>query len=343
LTPERRKEIAQKANKAKIAKAKQKKLQAGALPEAKHKGFLNIMEMDLPCYVLDNGQRVIGRVAATELLTEIKGGGSFEKTIAVQSLKPFINTDLVLERLVEFRLPEVEGTGNQVKGLPADVYIDICRGFVSALELNVQLDSWASRRAESRMPLASLQPELPEGFVRMTDRQKEMAVQASLFLSACAKVGLDALIDEATGYQYERAEDALQVKLRAYLEEEMRAWERTFPDELWEQFGRLTNWKGSVSQRPKYWGKLVMELIYDYLDKDVADWLRQNAPAPRKGQNYHQWLSAQFGLQKLIEHIWKVIGVASTCENMSELRRKMAELYGKQPIQLMLFLPSDGK
>jgi hypothetical protein len=133
------------------------------------------------------------------------------------------------------------------------------------------------------------------------------------------------------------------VKLRAYLEEEMRAWERTFPDELWEQFGRLTNWKGSVSQRPKYWGKLVMELIYDYLDKDVADWLRQNAPAPRKGQNYHQWLSAQFGLQKLIEHIWKVIGVASTCENMSELRRKMAELYGKQPIQLMLFLPSDGK
>jgi P63C domain len=50
---------------------------------------------------------------------------------------------------------------------------------------------------------------------------------------------LIALIDEATGYQYERAEDALQVKLRAFIADELRAWEKTFPDELWEEFGRL--------------------------------------------------------------------------------------------------------
>ena len=41
------------------------------------------------------------------------------------------------------------------------------------------------------------------------------------------------MIDEATGFQYKRAEDALQVKLRAYLEHEMRKWEKTFPDSLW--------------------------------------------------------------------------------------------------------------
>jgi len=50
-----------------------------------------------------------------------------------------------------------------------------------------------------------------------------------VFATACAKVGLDALVDEATGNQYERAEDALQVKLRAYLAEEMRKWEKTSP------------------------------------------------------------------------------------------------------------------
>jgi hypothetical protein len=52
-------------------------------------------------------------------------------------------------------------------------------------------------------------------------------------------IGLIALIDEATGYQYERAEDALQVKLRAFIADELRAWEKTFPDELWEEFGDL--------------------------------------------------------------------------------------------------------
>jgi len=86
-----------------------------------------------------------------------------------------------------------------------------------------------------------------------------------MFLAACADVGFIALIDEVTGYQYERADDALQIKLRLYLEEEMRRWERTFPDELWKEFGRLTNWRGPLHERPKYWGKLVMELIYEYL------------------------------------------------------------------------------
>jgi hypothetical protein len=220
--------------------------------------------------------------------------------------------------MVAFRLPEVEGLERHVRGLPADLVIEICQGFVRALE-------------------AGLQPE--SGFRALTPRQTEMAIKASMFLAACAKVGLDALIDEATGYQYDRARDALEIKLRAYLEDEMRKWERTFPNELWIEFGRLTNWRGTVTHRPKYWGTLVMELVYDYLDADVAQWLRENAPKPRHGQNYHQWLSAQYGLKKLVEHIWKLVGVASTCNNMAELKQKMAELHGRMPVQYTLYLP----
>ena len=293
------------------------------LPEAVYKGFLNLMGFEIPCYVLDNGQRVIGRTSATEMLSGIKGGGNLEVYIGASALKPFINTEYVLEGLVSFRLPEVEGLGRHVKGLPADLLIEICRGFVEALE--------ASNHPDSDYP-------------RLTNRQRELAVRASMFLAACAKLGLDALIDEATGYQYERAQDALEVKLRAYLEDEMRKWEKTFPDELWLEFARLTNWKGSVTKRPKYWGKLVMELVYEYLDPDVAKWLKENAPEPKHGQNYHQWLSNQYGLKKLVEHIWKLIGVASTCQNMSELKTKMAELHGRQAVQYTLFLPmSHGR
>ena len=143
--------------------------------------------------------------------------------------------------MTPFSLPEVEGLERDVKGLPTDLMIDICQGFVAALEAH----------------------SLPDAGVKLTRRQIEIAVKASMFVAACAKVGLDALVDEATGYQYDRAEDALRVKLRAYLEDEMRKWEKTFPDELWVEFGRLTNWRGAATKRPKYWGKLVMELIYD--------------------------------------------------------------------------------
>ncbi|OFV95089.1 MAG: hypothetical protein A3H94_07075 [Acidobacteria bacterium RIFCSPLOWO2_02_FULL_60_20] len=285
------------------------------MPVAKYKGVLPIGD-GIPCYVLDNGQRVVGRTSFTEMLTGIKGGGGLEKYLGVGPLKPFIDLGLALERMTPFRLPEVEGLERHVKGLPPDLLIDICQGFVCALE-------------ESNRP---------EPKARLTPRQAEMAIRASMFLVACAKVGLDALIDEVTGYQYERAEDALRVKLKAYLTEELRKWEKTFPDELWREFARLTNWKGSVTQRPKYWGHLVKELVYDYLDTDVAEWLKSHHPQPRD-EKWHQWLTKEYGVQKLLGHIFTLIGIAKTCADMHELREKMAQLYGRVPVQLTMYLP----
>lgn len=326
LTGEQRSNIARKAVQARWAKEKgyvpivltRGEANAPALPEAKYKGFLNLMNVELPCYVLDTEQRVIGRTATTEMLSGFKGQGDLEGYLRSQNLKPYINIDSVVGNMVSFRLPEVEQLGRDVKGLPADLLIDICRGLVQALE--------ASYRGE----------------VTLTPRQLSMAVKASMFLVACAKTGLDAMIDEATGFQYKRAEDALQVKLRAYLEKEMRKWEKTFPDELWLEFARLTRWHGSVTNRPKYWGHLVMKLIYVYLDPDVARWLKENAPRPQKGQNYHQWLTSQFGLRKLVEHIWMLVGVSKTCSNLEELRHKMERMFGKGYLQYDIFLDTPA-
>jgi hypothetical protein len=62
-----------------------------------------------------------------------------------------------------------------------------------------------------------------------------------------------------------------------------------------------------------------MELVYDYLDPDVSQWLHDNAPAPRSGRNYHQWLSSQYGLKRLTEHLWMLIGMAAACQTTAEL------------------------
>ena len=279
-----------------------------AIPKAKWLGALTIGEAELPVFVLDNGLRVVSRTGATGILTDKKGGGNLESYLRVEALARYIPPDLP-GLLVEFQLEEV--VNKTVQGFSAETFIEICRAYVRALS-DGALD---------------------------TDRQREIAIKASMFLASCAKVGLIALIDEATGYQYDRAADALRVKLKAFLAEEMRDWEKTFPDDLWVEFGRLTNWKGTVTHRPKYWGHLVTELVYTYLDADVCRWLKENKPQPQKGRNWHQWLSDQYGLKKLVQHIYTLIGVAKTCHDMRELREKMAEMYGKTPVQLTLYLP----
>ena len=73
----------------------------------------------------------------------------------------------------------------------------------------------------------------------------------------------------------------------------------------------------------------------------MAKWLKDHAPKPQHGQNYHQWLSEQYGLKKLIEHIWMVIGIAKTCRSMPELKDKMAEMYGKVPVQYPFTYPDE--
>lgn len=284
-----------------------------AIPFAQWAGELPIGDNALPCYVLSDGRRIISRRAATTSLTGGRGGGNLESYIGVSALKGFLPEDFA-DHMIEFTL---EGVSNKTsRGITADSFCDICTAYVTALEAG------------------ALQ----------SDRQREIAAHAGMFLAVSAKVGLTALIDEATGYQYERAEDALRFKLRLFLEDEMRKWEKTFPDQLWAEFGRLTNWKGATnSQRPKYWGKLVNELVYDYMDPDVAKWLRENAPKPRSGQNYHQWLSSQYGLKKLTEHLWMLIGMAAACQTMPELRQRMGERFGRHPVQITLFVDPPAR
>lgn len=280
-----------------------------ALPVARWPGSIEIGDHALSCYVLDDGRRVISRTGAVGFLTGNKSHGNLDNYVSILPIQPFLPKDFD-DGFVDFVLPNV--VNKSVKGLRATMFIDLCSAYSRARDMG---------RLE-------------------TEAQVAIAIRAAMVLCAFAKNGIEATIDEATGYQYERTQDALRVKLNLFLEDAVRAWEKTFPDELWIQFGRLTNWKGgSIHSRPKYWGQLVMELVYGYLDPDVAEWLKKHAPKPRHGMNYHQWLSGQYGLKKLTEHIWMLIGVASVCRDMRELRQRMAEKFGREPVQLTLYLP----
>jgi hypothetical protein len=247
-------------------------------------------------------------------------GGQLAEYLKVRALADFLPDDLKpaedgsIPALLQFDTG-ASGFTKHAIGFPVERLMDLCGAYSEALQKHLAEDDF-----------------------KLTPRQIQIANQATAFLRACAKTGIIALVDEATGYQYDRAQDALRLKYKLFLEDEMRKWEKTFPDQLWIEFGRLTKWTGPVHSRPKYWGKLIMELVYGYLDPDVAKWLKENNPKPSHGQNYHQWMSSQYGLKRLIEHIWMLVGMAAACRSMAELRQKMAERYGREPVQLTLYL-----
>lgn len=280
-------------------------------PKVIASGVLEVFN-DIPCYVLNDGQRIFRLSNLTKALRG-KEHGKFGNYLAPQNIQRHLPPRLVpLIDETHDRVPqgviEFEYNNKIEKGYNSEDFMDVCIAFIEA----------------------GHQSELSEV-------QKEILINANRYIMACAKVGITALIDEATGYQNLREENALQLKLKFFLSDQLRDWEKTFPDELWKQFGRLTNWQGSINSRPRYWGKLVNELIYECIDEDLSKYLKENKPLMPSHTKYHQWLNENYGVRALTEHIWQIIGMSRGCENISQLKELASKEFKKNPIQLTLF------
>jgi hypothetical protein len=152
-------------------------------------------------------------------------------------------------------------------------------------------------------------------------------------VSSCAKVGIIALIDEATGFQQVRKKRALQIKLQAFIAEEMQDWAQMFPPEFWFELARLEGVHYSPKNRPLRWGKYIMAFVYDTIDKDMGKALRNINPDPSKGKNDHQLLT-DFGRQQVKDQINRVVTIMKLCENMKDFRQKFDRVFRKAALQM---------
>ena len=319
LTPEERSEIARNAVRARWEKAKPdlkdneqvspspdqrsnsliKKDDTDGLPIAYFTGKLPIGDAHFTVYVLSNGKRVMAQREVVRVLTgHIKG--DLGRYLESQSLQPYIQPGKIIGQTIQFKIP---GTQYKGTGYEATLLLDICDAYL---------------RARDAKALAA--------------NQRGIAKQAEIITRACAKVGIIALIDEATGYGAFKRKQEYQLKLQAFIAEDLQEWARMFPDEFWFELARLEGIHYSPRNRPLRWGRYVMAFVYDTVDKDVGNKLREINPDPHFKQNHHQWLK-EFGRQKVNDHLQRVIAVMKLCNGMDDFKKKFARVFQKSPFQ----------
>ena len=261
---------------------------------------------NIACHNLDNGQRVF-RLSDMTLVLRGKLHGKFANYLATENVRKYIPQrlwpDPQKDRLAQ-GVTDANENGHIITTYDSLDFIDICVAFIKAAD------------SGERLSIA----------------QQEIVERARGFLIASAKVGITGLIDEATGFQYLRPPDDLEYKFAFFLADDLRPWEKTFPDKFWFELGRLTNWT-NLKKRPKYWGKLVNEFVYEALDKDIAKYLREHKPPKYTGQRYFQWLNEDRGVKALLEHLWTVIGLAKTCNTVNDLRYEIDRNFSKDYFQ----------
>jgi hypothetical protein len=297
MSEEERKRIASDAanarwEKIRIAKAIREKQKLAPLPEiptTKRPGELTIGKWMTPCYVLSNDLRVLSQRFLMEIL-EIKGrshiGG--ERLLGFLRHKAFENSTMFREISLAILEPVkfISPNGGLSYGYTGDTIVDYCRLILEA------------RRSG-----------LFEG-----ENFRIVALAAEAFVASVAKVGIVALIDEATGHQEHRERDDLQRHLERYLKREFAAWAKRFPDEFYMELFRLRGWewRGMKINRPQCVGTYTNDIVYSRLTPGLLEELQKLNPSNENGlrhHKHHQHLTFDVGHPQLQQHLYAVLAM----------------------------------
>ena len=292
LTPIRRSEIASKA-----AKSKWNNPRAiYGSPDNK----LTLGERELECYVLADGKRVLSGRGMQEALGLGQAHGSLLKDFVGQkSIIPFISNDLAMDLGNPIRFIRPGRGGVLATGYEANILPDLCDAILEA------------RNAGALTGV----------------RQTEIAKQCEIVVRALSRVGITALIDEVTGYQEIRDQEALQQILAKYITDEWAKWTHTFPDEFYKELFRL---KGldclqSGNKKPQYVGHWTNDIIYDRLAPGVKEALKKKNPRLAKygerRRKHHQYLTRDYGHPELKNLLSNTIFLMKGCESWDEFKK----------------------
>ncbi|MBS1777710.1 MAG: P63C domain-containing protein [Bacteroidetes bacterium] len=301
------------------------------LPKATHSGEINIDGFKFKCYNLETGERVLsregllralGRTGKPKYKEELSTEGDNQVFttplfLSAKNLKPFISNSLLASsQTIVF---ETNG-GQKLYGYNADILPSVCYVFLDAAKQNV-----------------------------LTTNQKAIAERCELLVRGFATVGIIALIDEATGYQYNRERDELQKILKAYISEELLPWQKKFPDIFYKELFRLNGWDFTVNgikKRPGVIGTWTNKLVYEQLPQGVLKELKTVTPKSEAGNytaRFFQSLTPDTGNPHLTAQIQQIITLFQLSDTMEHMWAQFAKLKQRQMGQIEIPFQFDEK
>jgi hypothetical protein len=288
LSPDRRKQIAKAAGQASAQKRSHPILQAThGTPDHP----LKIGDLKIPCYVLEDGTRVLTQTGILSAMELPDKGGSQGRTRLARffdgkAFTRFISSDLAdsTNRPIKFRTT----SGTPAYGFPAELLVQLCETILKARDGG------------------------------LSDRYSRVVLQADVIMRGLARTGIVALVDEATGYQRDRPRDALAKIFEAFVSKEIQRWMKRFPADFYENLFRLRGIPYSIEQgqkRPGYFGHLTNDIVYKRLAPGILEELQRVNPVdPAKGSRkstHHQRLTNNIGVNALNSHIGAVTALMS--------------------------------
>ena len=294
-------------------------LENSPIGKVTHQGKWKVYDgFEIECYVTNNGIRLLSlRGTARALDINGNGGRALLRNLQSKWIQPYLSDQLkewILWATNEKIKPIKVLFGPAIIPFKASLFVDICKAYISA----------------------NNDKTLSESLMRTYYRLISL-------MTAFAKVGIDAMVDEITGYQEDRRKDELEKILRLYISEEFLEWTKMFPEEFYEQIFRLKKWgsfQKAGQKRPQVVGFYTNDIVYVRLPNKVLVELKKKVKKSENGNNLvklHQGLSKDYGVLHLERHLIAVIALmkASSCwEHFLEMLDKNYKRFGQSIMRL---------
>jgi hypothetical protein len=300
LTPEERSEIARKGALAKLA---------ATLPKATHRGsFKEEFGIEVDCYVLDdeNKTAVISKRGMGTALGMGESGSVFSYFIKGTRLASFVGSELAqkLDNPLIFHWRKAGSTGAvpPANGYDVTMLIDVCKVIIEADAAGV-----------------------------MRKQDQHIVKQANIIVNASAKAGIKNLVYALAGYDATREEIVRAFKF--YVQEEARAYEREFPEQLYQEWYRLYELTPPERNRPWKFKDLTIKHVYAPLARSNGKILEltraKRETSEERNKKLHQFLS-EVGVKALRTHLGRLLGLAEASANKDQYEQHVERIFGVQ-------------
>ncbi len=324
LSPAKRSDIARQAAQARWSALEQHG--DGPLPKAIASGVLRVGE--IPCAVLDDEENTrvltqsgfltaIGRFPNPKSANN-SGLAQLPAFLRARNLEPFISSALAASSTpIVFESERRGGAGGgKALGYRAQLLPDVC---------------WVYAKAKMAAKILPGQQHVAEACTRL--------------LEALTNVAIDALVDEATGFQDMRAKDALIRLLEKYVSKDAFPWVKTFDDDFYKELFRLHGYAydPDTVKRPMIFAKRT-EDIYNRLAPGVRAELQKlvrRGKSGRPNEKLFQHLTENDGYKHLVQLLAGVKAIQKLSNDYKDYEAKLDRVFPRFNDTLPLPFPDD--
>jgi hypothetical protein len=180
---------------------------------------------------------------------------------------------------------------------------------------------------------------------KLLKTQEKTAEVAERILYALADIGIESLVDKATGFEAEKlkTKHKLELFLKQFMREDAAQLVKRFEDSFFEMIYRMRGWTWNYTHKhPGVVGVWINDIVYERVAPLVLAELKKKNPITEKGvraKKHHQYLSDEIGIPKLLNHLAAVeaLGRASNYD-WNKFMVMLDTAFPKQYQQLKMLL-----